>query len=125
MEHGNWMWIIVFLAAIMAARMVPRLLRKRTQRSYGTNFAKENPQVTQITTTKPESKDMMVLGGINRGVKTFSDIKRQTQLEYDELNEILEDLENRGLMRVEKKKGLLGIKVELYATEKGFKEYDA
>jgi hypothetical protein len=35
----------------------------------------------------------------------------------------LEDLEKRGLMKVEEKSGLFGSKVELYLTDKGFKEY--
>jgi len=35
----------------------------------------------------------------------------------------LEDLEKRGLMKVEEKSGLFGPKVELYLTDKGYKEY--
>ena len=39
------------------------------------------------------------------------------------LNSILEDLEKKGLMKVVKKQGMFGPKVELYSTDKGFKEY--
>ena len=75
--------------------------------------------------TKPESKDMMVLGNINRGYKTFSEIRKKTGLESKELNSLLEDLESRGLMKVQKKQGLLGIKSELISTAKGYREYDS
>ncbi len=65
---------------------------------------------------KSESK---VLGAINRGAKTFTSIKKEIQIEYNELNKILESLEKRGLVRVEKKSGLFGTKIEIYATDKG------
>jgi len=35
----------------------------------------------------------------------------------------LEDLEKKGMMKVEEKSGLLGSKIELYPTKKGIKEY--
>jgi len=60
-----------------------------------------------------------VLGAINRGANTFSSIKKEIQIEYNELNKILESLEKRGLVRVEKKSGLFGTKIEIYATDKG------
>lgn len=72
---------------------------------------------------KSETKDMQVLGEINRGVKNFKEIQKITGLEHDDLVSILEDLEMRGLMKVEEKNGLFGSKVELYATDKGFNEY--
>ena len=40
-----------------------------------------------------------------------------------ELENILKDLENQGLMKVIKKSGPFGIKVQLVPTEKGFKKY--
>jgi len=73
--------------------------------------------------SKPKTKDMLVLGELNGGTKNFEDIKKNTALDTNELNSILEDLEKRDLIRVEQKKGLFGTKVELYATEKGFREY--
>jgi DNA-binding HxlR family transcriptional regulator len=66
---------------------------------------------------------MMVLGAINNGAKTFDKIRKETQIEYNELNDILENLEQKELMRVERKSGLFGTKVELCATDKGFREY--
>ena len=55
---------------------------------------------------------------MNRGAKNFEKIQKITGLERDELASILEDLEKRGLMKVEEKSGLFGPKVELYLTDK-------
>ena len=70
---------------------------------------------------KPESetKHLRVLEIMNRGAKKFENIQEIAGLERDELVSILDDLEKRGLMIVEQKTGLLGPKVELYATDKG------
>ncbi len=70
---------------------------------------------------KPESetKHLLVLEIMNRGVKKFENIQEIAGLERDELVSILDDLEKRGLMIVEQKTGLFGPKVELYATDKG------
>ncbi len=72
---------------------------------------------------RPETKDMLVLGELNRGAKSFEKIQKITGLERDELISILDDLEKRGLMRTVQKSGFLGTKVELYVTDKGFQEY--
>ena len=70
---------------------------------------------------KPESetKHLRVLEIMNRGAKKFENIQEIADLERDELVSILDDLEKRGLMIVKQKTGLLGPKVELYATDKG------
>lgn len=135
----SWYWIMVFFAVLMVARIVPRMIRQRkrdvqqgvrvSDRTFF-NESREPPFVKGakkplFSETKQESKDMMVLGKIIRDYKTFGQIKKQTGLDSDELNSILEDLERRGLMRVEQKKGILGIKVELLPTEKGYREYDS
>ena len=136
----SWQWILVFFAILMIARIVPRMLRQRKMNlqksdvittdqpfseSINKPFVKKAKEQPFAKETKPESKDMMVLGQINRGYKTFGEIRKTTGLDSDEINSILEDLERRGLMRVEKKKGLIGIKVELLPTEKGYREYDS
>jgi len=72
---------------------------------------------------EPETKHLLVLERMNRGAKNFEKIQKITGLERDELASILEDLEKRGLMKVEEKSGLFGPKVELYLTDKGYKEY--
>ena len=71
-----------------------------------------------------EPKDVIVLGAIKHGFKKFEKIQKLTQIEPNELNSILEQLENRGFITVEKKKGWLGEKVEIKTTEKGSKEVD-
>jgi len=68
---------------------------------------------------EPETKHLLVLERMNRGAKKFEKIQKITGLERDELASILEDLEKRGLMKVEEKSGLFGSKVELYLTDKG------
>jgi len=66
-----------------------------------------------------ETKHLLVLERMNRGAENFKKIQKITGLERDELASILEDLEKRGLMKVEEKSGLFGHKVELYLTDKG------
>ena len=85
----------------------------------------QDPSVQEYTRdpSKPKTKDMLVLGELHNGTKNFEGVKKNTAIDTDELNSILEDLEKRDLIRVEQKKGLFGTKVELYATEKGFREY--
>ena len=136
----GWQLIFIFFVILMIARIVPRMLRQRkmklqqneatTEQSFFRD-QRDQPFVTEAKVqpfekeTKPESKEMMVLGQINRGYKTFNEIRKKTGFDSEDLNSILEDLEKRGLMRVEQKKGLLGIKVELLPTEKGYREYDS
>ncbi len=71
-----------------------------------------------------ESKDLIVLGAIMRGVSKFDKIKKTTQVDAKELNSILEKLEERGFITVQEKKGWLGSKIEIITTEKGRKEVD-
>lgn len=66
--------------------------------------------------------DVMVLGAIKGGAKKFDQIKKIVKIEAAELNNILERLESRGLIKIEEKKGLLGKKVEIKVTDKGEKE---
>ena len=71
-----------------------------------------------------ESKDIIVLGAIKHGIKKFDKIQKTTQIEPEELNSILEQLEKRGFIQVEQKKGWFGSKIEIAVTEKGSKEID-
>ncbi len=71
-----------------------------------------------------EPKDIIVLGAIKHGINKFEKIQKMTQIEAEELNKILEQLENRGLIEVVEKKGWLGKKIEMNVTEKGSKEVD-
>ena len=71
-----------------------------------------------------EPKDIIVLGAIKHGIKKFDKIQKMTQIESEELNSILEQLEKRGFIQTEEKKGWFGMKIEITATEKGSKEVD-
>ena len=66
---------------------------------------------------------MQVLGELNRGVRDFNKIQKNLGMDSQKLEKILKDLEEQKLMKVVKNKGFSGIKVELYATEEGFKRY--
>ncbi len=142
MEHNGfaWFYLLIFLM-IPLMRIIPRLLRRRKMKNIipsqtfsGGKFEQSNDTIQEHTRdpsiqefardpSKPKTKDMLVLGELNSGTKNFESIKKNTDLDSTELNSILEDLEKRGLIRVEQKKGLFGTKVELYSTEKGFREY--
>ena len=80
---------------------------------------KPEPEPEPEHKPEPETKHLLVLERMNRGAKNFEKIQKITGLERDELASILEDLEKRGLMKVEEKSGLFGPKVELYLTDKG------
>lgn len=73
---------------------------------------------------EPESKDLIVLGVIMRGISKFDKIKKNIPINADELNSILEKLESKGLITVQEKKGLFGPKIKIIVTEKGSKEVD-
>jgi hypothetical protein len=137
----SWQWIFVFFVILIVVRIVPRIIKQRkmsmqksdvvtTEQPFFNEprdqpFVKESKDQSFSKETKPESNDMMVLGQIIRGYKTFGDIRKKTGFDSQELNSILEDLEKQELLRVEQKKGLIGIKVELLPTEKGYREYDS
>jgi len=71
-----------------------------------------------------EPKEIIVLGTIKAGIKKFEKIQKIRHVDPKEVNSILEQLENKGFTRVEEKKGLLGIKIEIEITDKGSKEID-
>jgi hypothetical protein len=127
----SWVYLIIFLA-IPLARIIPRILAKKgigvksprvIQENQFETVHEEYSQKPQIESTKPQTKNNLVLGALNRGSKTFEDIQKNTGLGNSELDAILEDLENNGLMKVVHKQGMLGPKTEILPTDKGFKEY--
>ena len=71
-----------------------------------------------------EPKDVIVLGSIKKGAKKFDKIQKDSKLNAEELNSILEKLEERGLIEVEEKKSWFGKKTEIRITDKGSKEVD-
>ncbi len=131
-DHFYWIWIIFLMFPLI--RIIQRYLRKRNMQNYPQSSEKHLEMQLQTNSsetidaprrnlTKPETKDMLLLGELNRGAKNFETIQKITGMEHDELISILDDLEKRGLMRVEKKSGFFGTKIELYVTDKGFQVY--
>jgi len=133
-DHFYWIWIIFLLFPLV--RIIQRYLRKRNMRNYPESTEKqlemqlktnssETIDAPRRNLARPETKDMLVLGELNRGAKNFETVQKITGLKRDELIPILDDLEKRGLMRTEQKSGFFGTKIELYVTDKGFQEYYA
>ena len=129
-DHFYWFWLIFLMIPLV--RVIQGYIRKRNNPDYNKSSDKrvetqfEGPNTIEKPVrnlARPETKDMLVLGELNRGVKKFEKIQKITGLEHDELISIFDDLEKRGLMRVEEKSGPFGPKVELFVTDKGFKEY--
>ena len=140
----SWIYLIIFLM-IPLARILPRVLKKLKsgnsesqdipQRQFESNFNRyEDQSDNQFESnsteyqeppksSKSQTKNMLVLGELHRGVKQFENIQKNTGLTTEELDSILEDLENNGLMKAQQKSGLFGMKTELIPTDKGFKEY--
>lgn len=131
-DHFYWIWLIFLM--IPLARVIQRYIRKRNMQNYNKSSEKHLEMKFEKKPTdtieksvrnlaRPETKDMLVLGELNRGTKNFEKMQKITGLERKELVSILDDLEKRGLMKVVEKSGLFGTKVELYATDEGFKKY--
>ena len=140
----SWVYLIIFLM-IPLARILPRVLRKLktgdfnsqdiSQRQYGSDFGRFEKQSDEQfdsntseyqeppKSSKPQTKNMLVLGELHRGVRLFENIQKNTGMTTEELNSILEDLESNGFMKAQQKSGLFGMKTELVPTDKGFKEY--
>jgi hypothetical protein len=145
-EHG-YMWIYLIFFLIPLARIIPRLVKKWRKKESSTftenEFSPNNPRIEQRQESiersereesiersereesieRPQTKEMQVLGELNKGVKDFSKIQKNLDIDNQKLESILKDLEKQGLMKVIKKKGFSGIKIELYPTDKGFKRY--
>ncbi len=134
-EGFSWIYLIFFLVPL--ARILPRLVRKWrkgkstfpenqfSQTNPENQFSQSNPEIEKRPESfeKPQNKEMRVLGELNKGVRDFNKIQRNLGIHNQELENILKGLEDQGLMKVVKKSGLVGNKVELYPTDKGFKKY--
>ena len=125
-EGFSWIYLIFFL--IPLARIIPRLVR-RWQKKKGTftenQFTQSDPRIEQRQESfeKPQNKETQVLGELNKGSNDFNKIQKNLGINNQELENILKDLEDQGLMRVIKKSGPFGNKVKLVPTDKGFKKY--
>lgn len=138
MAENGFIWIYLIFFLIPLAKLLPRLIKKWKNKSsimqpqYDTQYNISNetvsesyPKKSEIPShmdSKPQSTDMLVLGELDHGTKNFDTLQKILGVDIDTLNSVLEDLENKGFMRVEHKQGLFGPKVELYPTEEGIKK---
>ena len=127
----SWIYLLIFLM-IPLARIIPRLLTRKRMKNNASQTVQEKQlkptfdeysEKPQKEFTTPQTKNMLVLGALNRGSKTFENIQKNTGLDNQDLETILEDLEKDGMLKVHQKQGLFGTKIELYPTDKGFKEF--
>jgi DNA-binding MarR family transcriptional regulator len=138
MTSAEFAWVYLIFFLIPLAKILPRLIKKWKTKHFDSTHPSENLfQASNNISFKPTresvdmsykqesygSTDMLVLGELSRGTKNFDTIQKKLYIDPKILDMILEDLENQGLMRVDQKKGLFGLKVELYPTEEGRKKY--
>ena len=71
-----------------------------------------------------KNKETVVLGVISRGTSRFDKISQESNVEPKDLEQILQKLENSGLIKVDEKKGWLGTKIEINPTEDGYREFE-
>ena len=113
---GMWIYFIFFLIPLV--RIIPRLLRRMknknssqpqssffSQLTHDTNDTIQEPSNDASMQDRPnkipthQTKDMLVLGELNKGTKQFNKIQKNTNLDSNELESILDDLEKQGLIR--------------------------
>ena len=141
MAQEGYAWIyLVFFLIIPLSRILPRVIRKWKEKNKGIpeEFTQKSYQYTNETITenpqnthqedipkemKPQSLEMLILGELNRGAKNFNSIQKNLEIDSKTLDESLQSLEDQGLMKVQHKQGLMGPKIELVPTEKGFKKF--
>jgi len=134
-EHFYWIWAIFLIIPLVS--IIRRYLRKYNMQNFNKSSEKryemqfktksskiETPRRNLLEPEpKPKTNDMQVFEALNHGAENFEKIQKITGLEHDELVSILEDLEKRGMIKVEEKSGLFGSKIGLYPTNNGIKEY--
>lgn len=126
----SWIYLLIFLI-IPLSRIIPRLIANRKPNNENfSQFQNISNNGDEIWKAKIESRqnqnisdEMKVLGNMHNGANTFDKIQKQTKITVEDLNRILEDLERKEMIRVVKKSGMFGEKIELYSTDKGFREY--
>jgi len=141
MAEEGFAWIyLVFFLVIPLSRILPRLVRKWrgkgqsnpepfNQKSYHstnetiTEYPQNTNRIDIPREMKPPTLDMLVLGELNRGTKNFDAIQRNLGIDGKTLDKTLQNLEEQGLMEVQNKQGLMGQKIELVLTNKGFKKF--
>ena len=127
MEDGGFAWFYLLFFVFPLVRILPRLIHRFRKKSEDVNYQYKSKTQDTVQTQRPadksQSPEMQVLGEINRDVRDFGKIQKNLGIENQELEKILKKLEDDGLMKVVKKSGLFGMKIELHPTDEGFKKY--
>ena len=138
-EGISWIYLAFFLI-IPLSRIIPKVIQKwkgkkekesinLSQQTYqSTNelideLSQKASRVDIPKDMKPPSLQMLVLGELNRGTKNFDAIQKNLGIDSKTLDKTLQNLEEQGMMEVQNKQGLLGPKIELTLTDKGFKRF--
>ena len=151
MADGDFVWIYLIFFMIPLARVIPRLIRKWqnknkpiSENQYNRDFQSPRQEQTPFESaerfesvetiekehsfeepnTPPRNQEMAVLGEINRGIKDFNQIQKNLDIDNQKLENILKKFENDGVMRVVKKDGIMGSKIEIHPTEKGYRKFE-
>ncbi|RNJ77238.1 MAG: hypothetical protein D9C04_06415 [Nitrosopumilus sp. B06] len=139
MADDSFWWIYLVFFMIPLARMLPRIIKKvRGGSSWGqykprstfksaeeaqTSAFRDTEEAQTRTIHEEHSPEKKVLGQMSLGVRDFGMIRDNLGMDNGELEIMLANLEKQGLMRVIKKGGVLGTKIELHITEDGIKRY--
>jgi len=141
MAQDGFGWIyLVFFLIIPLSRIIPQIIRRSRNKNHNiSDHIIQNTHQINNETEEPipkkfykedipnemnhQSLEMLVLGEINKGVKNFNSIQKNLRIDTEKLDKILENLENKGWMKVQKKQGVVGIKIELTPTEDGVKKF--
>ena len=108
----SWIYLVIFLM-VPLARILPRVLKKfklggfipqeipqRQSESDFNRYEDQSDKQFQSSPTqsqepqkpsKPQTKNMLVLGELHRGVRLIENVQKNTGLTNEELNSILED----------------------------------
>ena len=146
-ENYSWIYLLIFMI-IPLARILPRLLRRaglkqdisaRPETPRG-NFFQESPPADNFRessspdnfqesprreefSTKNWPKEKIVLGLLMTNISKFEELQKKGNISTNNLDNILQDLEKKGLMRPVEKSGPFGKSIQLKITEKGAAEF--
>ena len=152
-ENYSWIYLLIFLIIPLARilpRILKRAGLKqnistrpdnprenffqesspdRFQKSSPENFQESSPDNFEESprreefSTKNWSKEKIVLGLLLTDITKFEEIQKRANLSTNNLDNILQDLEKKGLMRPVEKSGPFGKSIQLKITEKGAAEF--
>ncbi len=125
----SYYWLFMLFLLIPLSRIIVRLISRRgdykvpyTERTRE-RYTNNGQDLKSYIDPSKRTREMQVLGLIHQGANTFEKIQGSTNMDASDLESVLADLEARQMIKVREKRGVFGLRIELYATNKGFKEY--